>query len=165
MVIKLPLGSSVLTFACATRSFYNVYGPTETTIWSTAYRLPPSVAPTELVVPLGSPISLTDLLILTPDLRPTEGEGELFIGGVGLARGYLNRPQLTKDRFLLLPPPDGGPLKRYYRTGDRIKRVKGGMLMYLGRLDSQVKLRGYRIELGEIEKALQVCTYGSSLVM
>ena len=129
---------------------WNMYGPTETTIWSSVYRV--KSAPTG-TVPLGRPIANTTMYVLDPHLRPMPVgvSGELYIGGEGVARGYLNRPDLTAERFLNDPFMSGA---RIYRTGDLVKFLPDGNLQYLGRADFQVKLRGFRIELGEIEAVL-----------
>jgi amino acid adenylation domain-containing protein len=132
----LPLGSEL----------WNVYGPTETTIWSARHRV---TAATDVV--LGEPLANTSLLVLEPNGLPAPlgVPGELWIGGAGLAIGYHARPELTAERFVKHPR-----FGRIYRTGDRVRRSHDGHLEYLGRLDFQVKLRGYRIELGEIEAVL-----------
>ncbi|MCI0399448.1 MAG: amino acid adenylation domain-containing protein, partial [Chloroflexi bacterium] len=133
------------------RRFYNVYGPTEATIWATAAECRPE----ESVPPVGSPIDNVELYILDDHLQPLPVGvvGELCLGGVGLARGYLNQPGLTAERFV--PHPfSRQPGQRLYRTGDRARYRADGQVEFLGRLDGQVKLRGYRIELGEIEAAL-----------
>lgn len=128
---------------------FNVYGPTETTIWSTVARVQNDVADP---VPIGHPIANTTVFItdeyggrLPPGLL-----GELCIGGVGVSLGYLRRPELTGERFP--PDPVGG---RYYRTGDLARWRAGGVLELYGRNDRQVKLRGHRIELLEIEAVLR----------
>ncbi len=128
---------------------WNLYGPTETTIWSTLQKVEAGTG----AVPIGYPIAETDLHILDETLTPvTPGTaGELFIGGSGLARGYLRREALTAERFVPNPFVAG---TRLYRTGDRVKRRADGALEHLGRVDFQVKVRGFRIELGEIEAAL-----------
>ena len=128
----------------------NVYGPTETTIWSTLAELPETV--TE--VTLGAPIGNTQLYVVDDGLRPVPVgvPGELLIGGAGVARGYHRRPALTAERFV--PDPYGPPGGRLYRTGDRVRWLRGGGLEFLGRFDAQVKIRGHRIELGEIEARL-----------
>jgi acyl-coenzyme A synthetase/AMP-(fatty) acid ligase len=132
------------------RRLFNVYGPTETTIWSTAVELPDPVDD----VTLGAPIGNTHLYVVDDRLRPVPVgvPGELAIGGDGVAWGYLGRPGLTADRFV--PDPHGPPGARFYRTGDRVRLRRDGGLEFLGRTDAQVKIRGHRIELGEIEARL-----------
>lgn len=133
------------------RTILNMYGPTETTIWSTVAAVDCSNGP----VPIGSPIVNTVLHVVGPDmtLAPTGIPGELLIGGEGVARGYLNKPEVTSERFIL-DPFSSDPDARLYRTGDLVRYREDGVLLYLGRLDQQVKIRGHRIELGEIESAL-----------
>ena len=136
--------------ACGS-DLWNMYGPTETTIWSSAVRVTPGVGP----VPVGGPIANTQFYVLDANLEltPPGVAGELFIGGDGVARGYFDRPDLTAERFL--PDPfrhvDGAKI---YRTGDVVRRRGSGWLEFLGRGDQQIKVRGFRIELGEIEAAL-----------
>ncbi|NEY36504.1 amino acid adenylation domain-containing protein, partial [Streptomyces sp. PRKS01-65] len=133
------------------REVWNLYGPTETTIWSAVCRL----APGERVT-IGSPIANTSLHVLDTAGRPvpTGVAGELYIGGHGVADGYLGRPELTAERFL--PDPfAAGPRARMYRTGDLVRVLADGRIAYLGRIDSQVKVRGFRIELEEIESTLR----------
>ncbi|MGQ0506611.1 MAG: amino acid adenylation domain-containing protein [Myxococcaceae bacterium] len=132
-------------------SVWNMYGPTETTIWSTVER----VKEGSTAVPIGAPVDNTQLYVLDAALEPVPRgvKGELFIGGHGVARGYLGRPELTAERFLA-DPFSKEPGARMYRTGDAA-RWKGDALEFLGRLDNQVKVRGFRIELGEIEAALK----------
>jgi amino acid adenylation domain-containing protein/non-ribosomal peptide synthase protein (TIGR01720 family) len=128
---------------------WNLYGPTETTIWSAAYQLT-----AEQRQPyLGGPIANTTLHILGEHFAPNPAGviGELLIGGDGLARGYHDRPALTAERFL--PDPFGNGA-RLYRTGDLARYRADGVIEYLGRVDHQVKIRGFRIELGEIEACL-----------
>ncbi|MFJ8189256.1 amino acid adenylation domain-containing protein [Streptomyces sp. NPDC096094] len=130
---------------------WNLYGPTETTIWSAASRLAPGGR-----VTLGAPIANTALHVLDSAGRPvpTAVAGELYIGGDGVADGYLGRPDLTSRRFL--PDPFAARAEaRMYRTGDLVRRLADGTIEYLGRLDSQVKVRGYRVELEEIEATLR----------
>jgi amino acid adenylation domain-containing protein len=129
---------------------WNMYGPTETTIWSSAARVR-----RDGPVTIGGPLANTTLHVLDEDLRtlPEGAEGELYIGGHGVARGYRNRPELTAERFV----PDvfsREPSARLYRTGDLVKRRRDGELEYLGRLDQQLKVRGVRIEAGEVESNL-----------
>jgi len=153
---KLLCGGEALADELAARmlavgaSVWNLYGPTETTIWSALHRLDPVDGQPWL----GRPIANTALYILTADgaLAPLGVPGELLIGGEGLARGYLRRPGLTAERFL--PNPFGAPGERLYRTGDLARYRAEGVIEYLGRLDHQVKIRGFRIELGEIEAQL-----------
>jgi amino acid adenylation domain-containing protein/non-ribosomal peptide synthase protein (TIGR01720 family) len=129
----------------------NLYGPTETTIWSAAQ----PVATPDDALSIGRPIAHTSLLILDAGLNPLPigVAGELFIGGEGVARGYHGRPDLTAERFI--PDPFGPPGARMYATGDLARRLPDGRIEFLGRIDQQVKLRGFRIELGEIETALR----------
>jgi len=136
--------------SATTATIENMYGPTETTIWSSTH----SIDPGQDAVPLGQPIANTQLYVLDRSLRlaPTGMPGELYIGGDGVARGYLNRPDLTDERFIKdLFRGDRG---RLYRTGDLVHRDGDGTIIFLGRVDHQVKVRGYRIELGEIENGL-----------
>ncbi|MFE2109337.1 amino acid adenylation domain-containing protein, partial [Kitasatospora sp. NPDC059463] len=128
---------------------WNMYGPTETTIWSAVAEVG------EGPVSIGAPIANTELHVLDERGRlvPPGVPGELTIGGAGLARGYLGRPELTAERFVR-HPFDPDPAARLYRTGDLVRRRRDGGIDFLGRLDHQVKLRGFRIELGEIESEL-----------
>lgn len=132
-------------------SLWNLYGPTETTIWSTCDRRLPQAD----TISIGRPIANTQVYVLDRHLQPVPVgvPGELYLGGAGVARGYLNRPELTAEKFV--PNPFGAaPHIRLYRTGDRVRYRPNGTLEFLGRLDDQIKLRGYRIELGEIEATL-----------
>ncbi|MBE9498212.1 non-ribosomal peptide synthetase [Streptomyces sp. GKU 257-1] len=133
------------------REVWNLYGPTETTIWSAAARLAPGDR-----VTVGTPLANTALYVLDSAGRPvpTGVPGELYIGGHGVAEGYLERPELTAERFL--PDPFAiGSDARMYRTGDLVRRLPDGRIEHLGRIDSQVKVRGHRVELEEIEAALR----------
>ena len=131
-------------------SLWNMYGPTETTIWSAVCRVEPGDA-----ISLGHPIANTQVYVLDARTQPTPVgvPGELHIGGDGLARGYLGRPELTAERFIPHPLCNA-PGERLYRTGDLVRYRADGTLEFLGRLDNQVKVRGYRIEVGEIEAVL-----------
>jgi amino acid adenylation domain-containing protein len=130
----------------------NLYGPTETTIWSTLH----AVEDAERPVPLGRPIANTQVYLLDRHRRPVPVgvPGELYIGGDGLARGYLHRPALTAARFVTWSGPMGRDT-RLYATGDRARYRPDGAIEYLGRSDHQVKLRGFRIEPGEVEALLE----------
>jgi natural product biosynthesis luciferase-like monooxygenase protein len=127
----------------------NMYGPTETTIWSSTTQSRGGVG----TVGIGAPIANTTLHVLDDAQRPVPlgTEGELYIGGDGVTRGYWNRADLTAERFIPNPFGEG----RLYRTGDLVRRNPAGGIDFLGRVDNQVKLRGHRIELGEIEAALE----------
>ena len=148
-----------LELASRSQEIWNLYGPTETTIWSAAYQFEANLNRELNIVAIGKAIANTQFYILDPQLNPVpQGiAGELYIGGSGIARGYLNRPDLTAERFIPNPIPPlvkGGWGDRLYKTGDRIRQLPSGNLEYLGRLDNQVKIRGFRIELGEIEAVL-----------
>jgi len=132
------------------RELWNMYGPTETTIWSSLERVQPGSDP----ILIGRPIANTQFYIVDAQLEPVPRGviGELLIAGDGLARGYRNRPDLTAERFTGASFLNPG--KRAYRTGDLARFRPDGRVELLGRIDNQVKLRGYRIELGEIEKVL-----------
>jgi amino acid adenylation domain-containing protein len=181
------LGSAQLTILCGGEALprdladqlldrcaalWNLYGPTETTIWSTVARIAAGAD-----VPIGRPIANMQLYLLDRWLNPTPigVAGELHIGGAGLARGYIGRPDLTAERFV--PNPFGNCrlqiadcrladaticnlqsaiCNRLYKTGDLARYRADGSIDYLGRIDGQIKLRGFRIELGEIEAALRL---------
>jgi amino acid adenylation domain-containing protein len=133
-------------------SLWNMYGPTETTIWSAVYQV---TAGGEGTVPIGHPMANTQFYIVDEKMNqvPVGQEGQLLIGGDGLARGYQNRPDLTAEKFI----PDlfsKKPGARLYQTGDLARYLADGNISFLGRMDHQVKIRGYRIELGEIESVL-----------
>jgi acyl-coenzyme A synthetase/AMP-(fatty) acid ligase/aryl carrier-like protein len=154
--LKILCGGEALGRELANRlvetgaAVWNLYGPTETTIWSTLHRLKPGEGP----VPIGKPIANTQIYILDDHFEPVPlgAIGELFIGGDGVAHGYLDRSDLTASRFLVDRFRAGN---RMYRTGDLARMLPGGVIEYMGRADAQVKLRGFRIELGEIETILE----------
>ena len=128
---------------------WNMYGPTEATVWATMYH----VEDPDQNILIGRPLSNYQVYVLNEDLmmQPPGVQGDLYIGGEGLALAYLNRPELTQERFLAQAPQGLG---RLYKTGDVARFTFDGALEIYGRSDDQVKVRGYRIELGEIEKAL-----------
>ncbi|MCF2135391.1 amino acid adenylation domain-containing protein, partial [Mycetohabitans sp. B3] len=140
----------------ATQVTWNLYGPTETTIWSSIYCIAEhqdTVGPT---TPIGRPIANTQIYLLDTYGQPVPlgAVGELYIGGAGVARGYLNRPELTAERFVPNPFSDT-PDARMYKTGDLARYQNSGNLNFVNRADHQVKIRGYRIEPGEVEAVLQ----------
>ncbi|HVU01136.1 MAG TPA: MupA/Atu3671 family FMN-dependent luciferase-like monooxygenase [Polyangiaceae bacterium] len=158
---KLMLGGEALPTSLLERlapvlrgDLLNMYGPTETTIWSTTARVDPASGK----VTLGRAIANTEVYVVDRSLRalPVGVPGELLIGGDGVARGYLGRPELTRERFVPNPfrTPERGGSRRLYRTGDLVRFLPNGDLEFLGRIDHQLKIRGYRIELGEIESLL-----------
>jgi hypothetical protein len=184
--------SSVLPIANNCSSMRNVYGPTETTIWSSSFTIPTDVvaycAKYGLVnaLPIGEVISCTDFYVATDvsaaagqgagagagpakwaEVAPGE-EGELFIGGIGVAAGYLHAPELTVDRFFPSPfrqsdpPPASGDL--IYRTGDVVRVLPDGNYLFLRRADAQVKIDGYRIELEEVEAAYKLADVEQAVV-
>ncbi|MCM2451867.1 non-ribosomal peptide synthetase [Agrobacterium vitis] len=152
--IKILCGGEALPEALRQRfletesELWNLFGPTETTIWSTLKRLSPHEATT-----IGGPIANTEILVLDDQnrLTPVGIAGELCIAGDGLSAGYWNLPELTAEKFIDHPCKPG---QKLYRTGDLARWTARGEIDYLGRLDFQVKLNGFRIELGEIEKHL-----------
>lgn len=154
--LKMLCGGEALTPDLADQlltrgaELWNLYGPTETTIWSTVHRVEAATP----AIPIGRAIANTQLYVLDSQGQPVpQGvPGELYIGGVGLAQGYLHRPELTAEKFVSHPFADS--VTKLYRTGDSVRYQADGTLECLGRLDHQVKLRGFRIELGEIEAVL-----------
>ena len=129
----------------------NEYGPTETVVGCCIHQTEPT---DESNIPIGLPIWNAELYILDGCLEPVLNSvtGELYIGGAGVARGYMGRSGLTAERFIA--SPYGKPGARLYRTGDLVRRRADGVIEFLGRTDTQVKVRGYRIELGEVESTL-----------
>lgn len=158
--LKILCGGEALTPGLANQlqelvnSVWNMYGPTETTIWSAVYK----VEPGNKRVPIGRPIDNTQIYLVDPHSEPLKPvpigtPGELLIGGDGLARGYRNRPELNREKFI--PNPfSNKPGERLYRTGDLARYLPDGKIEFIGRIDHQVKIRGFRIELGDIEAAL-----------
>jgi amino acid adenylation domain-containing protein len=134
-------------------ALWNEYGPTEATVWSTAFPIPRGFARTR--VPIGRPIPGARAYVLDPAGQPVPVgiAGELFIGGRGVTAGYLNQPEETAARFTA-DPFTGEPGARLYRTGDRVRWRADGQLEFLGRVDQQLKIRGFRVEPGEIESVL-----------
>jgi len=130
---------------------WNMYGPTETTIYSTIKK----VLPKDELITIGNPIDNTQVYILDEEQRqvPVGEEGEIYIGGEGIARGYVGRPDLTNERFIDDTFSDSGG--KIYKTGDWGKILDNGEVQYLGRIDHQIKVRGYRIETEEIEFQLK----------
>lgn len=143
------------TLAGQADQVWNLYGPTETTIWSTGYRISAQGlahdTASAISVPIGQPLLNTEVLILDEAGRrvPEGAEGELYIGGLGVARGYRGDEALTRERFVLI---DG---IRYYRTGDVVSWSRDGHLLYHGRNDDQMKIRGVRIDPAEVEAVLR----------
>lgn len=154
----LPKDLAQKMAACSQRrGAWNLYGPTETTIWSTLCQI--KDVPSHDYYPIGRPLANTKVLIINDNqkLSPIGVTGELCIGGIGLASGYLNNAELTKEKFIdgLLPigketkVKEGG--EKFYRTGDLAQWMPDGNVRYMGRIDDQIKIRGHRIEVGEIE--------------
>ncbi len=164
-VRQLLAGGDVLSVAHVKRALQGVpgltlingYGPTECTTFACCHVMRDS-ATVSGTVPIGRPITNTQVFILDRQLRPAGigVAGELYIGGDGLARNYLNSPELTAEKFVPDPfSPSGGA--RLYRTGDVVRYLADGCIEFVGRRDNQVKVRGFRVELGEIEAALAQC--------
>ena len=130
---------------------YNEYGPTEATVWCTAYRIPAELPPGPIAI--GKAIPNTQIYLLNEALQPvpTGAIGELYVGGDGVTQGYLNQPERTAAAFIV----GGQSATPLYKTGDLARYRANGTLEWLGRCDRQVKIRGYRIELGEIEDVLR----------
>ncbi|MGY2288246.1 amino acid adenylation domain-containing protein [Pseudomonas sp. SDO528_S397] len=148
-------GDIARRFALSQRAaLHNLYGPTEAAVDVTFQAYDPLAQAHAASIPIGRPIWNTGIYVLDARLRPVPPNvpGELYIAGMGLGRGYHNRPGLTAERFVA--SPFGGPAERLYRTGDLACWSGEGALIFLGRVDAQVKIRGLRIELGEIEAVL-----------
>ncbi|KPA10853.1 protein containing Beta-ketoacyl synthase, partial [Candidatus Magnetomorum sp. HK-1] len=144
-----PLPESLARFLCEkTNSLWNMFGPTETTIWSTIHKVEK-----DQPISIGYPINNTQIYILDSHLKPVPigVTGMLYIGGDGISKGYLNQPELTRDKFIANPfVPDS----IIYNTGDLARFLPNGRIIHSGRSDNQCKIRGFRIELGEIESTL-----------
>lgn len=158
MLKKLVTAGEAAIFEDATAfakqcDYYNAYGPTESSVCATIYRLYPAAFTEPRSIPIGKPIANTALYILDKDhnLLPAGVTGDIFISGAGLARGYFKQAALTAEKFI---PHPFKPGERIYKTGDLGKWLPDGNIEFAGRKDDQVKVRGYRIELAEIEQAL-----------
>jgi natural product biosynthesis luciferase-like monooxygenase protein len=153
----LPPSLAATLLEAGLPALINMYGPTETTIWSATHVVTRDDARGD-TMPIGTPIANTTLHVVDRRGRlvPPGVAGELCIGGAGVVRGYLGRAELTAERFVADPwsPSVEGMPARMYRTGDLVRRRDDGVIEFLGRLDHQVKIRGHRVELGEIEAAL-----------
>jgi amino acid adenylation domain-containing protein len=171
--LKILCGGEALSPKLAERllaratSVWNMYGPTEATVWATAYdvnQTQVSIDDRVSSISIGKPLGNVRVYILDAHLQPVPIgiSGELYIGGVCLAQGYLNRPELTAQKFIANPfldsstvgVSDSQTFDRLYKTGDLARYLPDGNIDYFGRIDNQVKLRGFRIELGEIETLL-----------
>lgn len=158
--MKILCGGEALTNDLAEKilqrgeQVWNLYGPTETTIWSTIYRVTSTDrASISNTIHIGRPIANTQMYILDSNLQPVPIGviGDLYIGGDGVSRGYLNRPELTAERFIDNPFDRSSTI---YKTGDLARYLPDGNIEFFGRSDQQVKVRGFRIETGEVEVAL-----------
>lgn len=155
---KLISGGDVLTKQLAKTmkvngaSVYNIYGPSETTIWTTCYEVN-EINDKSSSIPIGIPMHNTYFYLLNSDMQfvPKNVVGTLFIGGAGVGQGYLNNQKLTQQRFIADPY---NPDKKIYDSGDLVKLSRSGDFIFVGRNDNQVKIHGYRIELPEIESHL-----------
>jgi amino acid adenylation domain-containing protein len=139
---------------CETGTYFNAYGPTESSLCASVFPIHHDTVLRTSTVPIGKPIPFIELYVTDEDrsLVPVGVPGEIYIGGAGLARGYHNRPELTEEKFVDNPFRTG---EKMYRTGDLGRWLPDGNMEFLGRKDDQVKVNGYRIELGEVEKAVQ----------
>jgi amino acid adenylation domain-containing protein/thioester reductase-like protein len=158
--LKILCGGEALTVDLAEQllergaQLWNLYGPTETTIWSTSYQVTSTKNQgISNTVPIGKPISNTQIYILDANLQPVplSAIGDLYIGGEGVSIGYLNRPELTAERFVASPFSTSDTI---YKSGDLARHLPDGNIEFFGRSDQQVKIRGFRIETGEVEVAL-----------
>lgn len=133
------------------RTMINAYGPTEATVCVTTARCVPGSDETPS---MGGPLRNVTTYVLDPQGNPTN-EGELYVGGVGVARGYLRRPELTDQKFVFHRIENQPSPQRLYRTGDRVRQEKDGRLIFLGRVDDEIKINGVRIDLGEIQASIE----------
>ena len=149
-----PASVARVMAACPNLTVINGYGPTENATFTCCHTISRAEAELGLPLPVGRPISGTDVFVLGADMQPVAmGEaGELFAAGEGLALGYLGQPDLSAEKFIAAPWDADVML---YRTGDLVRQDAEGVVHYLGRIDTQVKIRGFRIELGEVEAALE----------
>ena len=148
-----PAITSDVNFYGENKNYFNAYGPTESSVCASYYKVD-RIFTSQERVPIGKPIENLSVFVLNEALNPVPigVSGEICISGVGLARGYLNKPERTKEKFIKHPfLPD----TLLYKTGDSGKWLPDGNIIFLGRKDDQVKIRGYRIELGEIENRLR----------
>ncbi len=160
-----PNYEKVRSFLSHGGNYYNSYGPTETSMCVSIFKLTDSIRLNAKTIPIGKPIANTQFLILSDNLQllPIGLTGELCISGVQLAHSYINRPDLTAEKFIAHPFKPG---ERLYRTGDLARWLPDGNVEFMGRKDHQVKVRGFRIELGEIEAALnQIAVIKQSVVL
>jgi len=159
--VSLLIGGEALPVQLAlsllrnSKEVYNLYGPTETTIWSSCHKLQKQISYSGNYITIGKPISNTEFYVLNSDrqLVPFGQPGELYIGGKGLAKGYYHNSAETSSRFIDHVFENGQQV-RLYRTGDMVRYLPDGNLAYINRIDNQVKIRGFRIELGDIEAAI-----------
>ncbi|WP_414585411.1 non-ribosomal peptide synthetase [Scytonema sp. PCC 10023] len=146
-----PCSEDIVKRWASGRRFFNAYGPTEATVWSTVAE----ISATGEKPPIGRPIANTQIYILDKHLQPLPIgiPGEVYISGEGLARGYLKRPELTESRFI--QEAEFLPKTRLYKTGDLARYRSDGNIEFIARIDNQIKIRGFRIELEEIETVLR----------
>lgn len=150
--LKLPLVEKLFALDTTPRMF-NLYGPTEDTVFSTAVQIFEGIQ--TVTIGKSVPGSRSYILDNSMNLVPDGTEGELYLAGNKLARGYLYDEERTNERFITLEPTEEIPEERLYRTGDLCRRTENGEIEFLGRVDQQVKVRGFRIELEEVESALE----------
>ena len=156
--VLLPSACRDLLGGSFAGQLYNLYGPAEITTACTAHQVT-AVDAESGTIPIGRPLDGVTILLLSPEGRTVAPEevGEMYVGGPGVARGYLDRDDLTTERFVPDPVPDGSRADepgRFYRTGDLARLRQDGLLEFVGRADDQVKIRGYRVEPGEVERGL-----------